>query len=358
MSIKPYQVLTISIYDQEVIKKTVETLKSGGLIIFPTETCYGVGVDATNQSAVNKLLEYKERPEGKAISIGVCDKEMASIYVDINSVASKVYRNFLPGPVTVISSSKNKVAKGLASERNTLGVRIPDHKLIREIIKEFDKPITMTSANLNGRKTPYQIEDVLNNISEKSKGLIDLIIDAGKLPSNPPSSVIDTTSEDVVLIREGSIDFSKKVETYDVISPEVMRKLGESFVKENKKDKSIVILFNAEMGAGKTQFVKGVGLGLGISEIIKSPTYTLLCEYEYIGGKLIHMDAWRMEGEVEFRELIEESFFDKGNVIAIEWAGSLSKWIIEIQKKDVDIFVINIEYESETKRKLWVQKIK
>ena len=60
MSIKPYQVLTISIYDQGVIKKTVEILKSGGLIIFPTETCYGVGVDATNQSAVNKLLEYKE----------------------------------------------------------------------------------------------------------------------------------------------------------------------------------------------------------------------------------------------------------------------------------------------------------
>jgi L-threonylcarbamoyladenylate synthase len=269
-----------------------------------------------------------------------------------------VYRNFLPGPVTVISQSKNKVAKGLSSEKNTLGVRIPDYKLVREIIKEFGKPITMTSANLSGRKTPYEIDDVLNNISDKSKSLIDLIIDGGKLPSNPPSSVIDTTNEGVVSIREGSIDFSKKVETYDVKSVEEMRGLGETFIKENKKDKAVVILFNAEMGAGKTQFVKGVGVGLGIPEIIKSPTYTLLCEYEYIGGRLMHMDAWRMEGEVEFRDLIEESFFDNGNVIAIEWAGSLSKWILEIQKKDVDIFVINIEYDGESKRKVWIQKIK
>lgn len=350
--------LAININDSKVITKTVEVLKSGGLIIFPTETCYGVGVDATNQEAVNKLLEYKERPEGKAISIGVCDKDMASKYVDINSVADKVYRNFLPGPVTVISISKNKVANGLSSEKNTLGVRIPDHETVREIIKEFGKPITMTSANLNGRKTPYEVEDILVNISDKSKDLIGLILDGGKLPTNPPSSVIDTTNEGVVSIREGSIDFGKKVDNFEVPSVEEMRALGEKFIRENKTEKPLVILFNAEMGAGKTQFVKGVGVGLGISEIIKSPTYTLLCEYEYMGGKLIHMDAWRMEGEVEFRELIDESFFDKGNIVAIEWAGSLSKWIIEIQKRDVDIYVINIEYDGETKRKVWIQKIK
>jgi L-threonylcarbamoyladenylate synthase len=124
-----------------------------------------------------------------------------------------------------------------SSEKNTLGVRIPDHKLIREVIKEFGKPITMTSANLSGRKTPYEIEDVLNNISDKSKSFIELILDSGKLPPNSPSSVIDTTNEGVVSIREGSIDFSKKVETYEVISVEEMRKLGESIVKENKKDK-------------------------------------------------------------------------------------------------------------------------
>lgn len=350
--------ITLKISDSDVITKTVEILKSGGLIIFPTETCYGVGVDATNQQAVNNLLKYKERPEGKAISIGVYDQPMAQTYVNINSVASKIYRNFLPGPVTVISGSKNKVANGLASEKNTLGVRIPDHETLREIIKEFGKPITMTSANLSGRKTPYEIKDVLSNISDRSKDLINLIIDAGKLPSNPPSSVIDTTNEGVVSIREGSIDFSKKVDTFEVPSVEDMRTLGNKFIRENKSEKPLVILFNAEMGAGKTQFVKGVAKGLGIDEIVKSPTYTLLSEYEYISGKLIHMDAWRMEGEVEFRELIDESFFNKGNIVAIEWAGSLSKWIIEIQKKDVDIFVINIEYESETKRKLWVQKIK
>jgi len=83
-------------------KLVIEILSHNGLIIYPTETCYGVGVDVTNSKAVEKLLSYKKRPEGKAISIAVSDKDMAERYVDLNEKALNLYQNFLPGPLTII----------------------------------------------------------------------------------------------------------------------------------------------------------------------------------------------------------------------------------------------------------------
>src|SRR3989344_8426246 len=94
---------------ESVLEEATGVLNRGGLIIYPTETCYGVGVDATNPDAVKKLLSYKERPEGKAISVAVADEAMAREYVDVNETAQNLYENFLPGPITVISESKHKI---------------------------------------------------------------------------------------------------------------------------------------------------------------------------------------------------------------------------------------------------------
>lgn len=187
-------------------KKALNVLSNGGLVIFPTETSYGIGADATNEEAVKKLIIYKNRPEGKAISIAVSDIEMAEKYVELNNTAKNIYKSFLPGPVTVISKSKGKVSSLIEAENKTLGVRIPNYSLILKLINEFGKPITATSANLSGGKTPYKIEDILLNIGQNKKDLIDLIIDAGDLPKNPPSVVIDTTGEELVEIRKGRID--------------------------------------------------------------------------------------------------------------------------------------------------------
>src|SRR5690606_513305 len=111
--------VTLSPEDKNLIETVCQVLNNGGLIIYPTETAYGVGVDATNPQAVSKLLEYKKRPEGKAISIAVDSENMAANYVDINIQAKNFYRTFLPGPVTIISNSTGKVDKRLESEKNT-----------------------------------------------------------------------------------------------------------------------------------------------------------------------------------------------------------------------------------------------
>jgi len=313
----------LDIKNLNLIEKVVKVLETGGLIIFPTETSYGVGVDATNSDAVTKLLNYKKRPEGKAISIAVSNQNMAEQFVEINVTAQNFYKNFLPGPVTVISKSKHKTDLRLESENGTLGIRIPNYSLIIDVLKKFNKPISATSANISGGKTPYSIEDILDNIPEKNKNLIDLIIDAGELPKNPPSTVIDTTTNDLTILRVGRIDplKTKLIDTLSSNSEEDTIAIGHNLVKDYyNKFSPLVILLNGELGAGKTHLTKGVALQLGIKQIIKSPTYNYVNEYSFgIQNKLYHVDAWKIQSKHDLDLLGFYEWFRAGNIIVIEW---------------------------------------
>ncbi|KKR75986.1 MAG: Translation factor SUA5 [Candidatus Levybacteria bacterium GW2011_GWA2_40_8] len=342
----------------KVIEKAVKILNSGGAIIYPTETCYGVGVDATNKKAVEKLLQYKERPEGKAISIAVSSFKMAKKYVDINQTAQNIYNNFLPGPITVVSKSKGKAVKDLEAENGTLGVRMPDYVLAREIIKLFGKPITATSANASGQKTPYKIADILNTVSEKKKRLIDLIIDAGDLPHNPPSTVVDTTLNDLNVLRKGKVDLSsfskkKKIKTFTSSSEEETQEIAQELMdKFNFYDKCLIFALQGELGVGKTQFAKGVGKALGIKENIKSPTFTLVCEYKF---KFYHIDTWRMREGKELMDLGFEKMIKPGNVIVIEWLEKVKEILEQFKnRKNVQLVWVKMEYSSENKRRIAV----
>lgn len=341
---------------KDVKKLAGEILMSSGLVIFPTETCYGAGVLATDQKAVDKLLKYKKRPHGKAISIAVDDIEMAYRYASINKTALDIYDRFLPGPITVISKYNGGLAEGLASEFGTIGIRIPDYHFIRDLVNFIDTPISATSANSAGKKTPYSIDDVLMNLTDTQKDLIDLIIDAGTLPKNPPSTVIDTTKSDLQILRRGQIGENSVVEKLEIKTPEEMQKLGKKLIHKNLEvigDKGLIILFNAELGAGKTQFVKGIGEALKIKEIIKSPTYSLIEEYDSLHGKLIHIDAWRLENLEELKQLEIEQYMSKGNVLAVEWSGGAESYFLDLaQEKDVELISIDISYNDVNTRKV------
>ncbi len=308
--------------DSDLVKTVAQVLTKGGLIIFPTETAYGVGVDATNSEAVSKLLKYKRRPEGKAISIGVYNQEMASKYVEINETAKNIYKEFLPGPVTVISNSKGNVDKRLESEKATLGIRIPDKESFLKIVNEFNKPITTTSANSAGKKTPYSIQDVFDTLTEKQKNLIDLVIDGGELPKRLTSSVIDTTTDYLKTYRKGAIDLNKKSikATYITNSADETIELGSKLMSERiQKDKPIFFLLRGDLGAGKTHFTKGIAKALGIERNIKSPTYTYVEEYKVVTGKLLHIDAWKIENKDDLEMLGFNELNKPGNILAIEW---------------------------------------
>lgn len=326
----------ISIKDTKesiVLQKVVEVLSSGGLVIYPTETTYGIGADATNVKAVQKLLCYKKRREGKPLSIAVSDIHMASNYVEVNEQAKHIYETFLPGPVTVVSAGKHKVAPGVESELGTLGVRIPSYDLVINIVKTYGKPITATGANASYKKRPYSVEDIFNNISSKQKELIDLVLDAGQLPHNEPSTVIDTTLNEVSVLRQGSVSFTEKNEviTHDEIETQ---ELGKKVIQKYKNIlsyKAIVICLEGELGAGKTQFSKGVAKGLGVKAPIVSPTFTLSRNYPFEGeGKMlefVHIDTWRMFDAGELEMLGFQNSIDNCHVIVIEWANKMLEFI-------------------------------
>lgn len=330
--------------------KAVAVLGNGGLVIFPCETTYGIAADATNPKAIKKLNTYKKRPFGKPYSVAVSNTKMAEEYANLNDTARNIYKEFLPGPVTVVSYGKHKLAKGVESETGTLGIRISNYPLVGQIVKNLGVPITATSANASYMKRPSKISDILDNISDKQKGLIDLIIDAGELPHNEPSTVIDTTLDDPVVLRQGEIKFKDKNEVLSRSEENTQNIAKELFQKYERYlgKRPIVLALVGEMGTGKTQFTKGLGKVLGIKEEIVSPTFNLVLEY----GKLTHIDAWRLQNPEElntlgFLKIIE----NKNMVIAIEWADRVINEI-KNQREHALIVWVKIKYGKKENERL------
>ncbi|MCS7317395.1 MAG: L-threonylcarbamoyladenylate synthase [Candidatus Dojkabacteria bacterium] len=320
--------ITVSTDSLNVVKEVVEVLQNGGLVIYPTETCYGVGVDATNADSVKKLLKYKKRPSGKAISIAVSSLEMAKEYVEINQRAEEIFNTLLPGPFTIVCKSKHKTDKRLEAENGTLGVRIPNYKLLIDIINKFGKPITATSANSSGAKTPYSLEEVYDTLSNNQKKLIDLAIDGGKLPKNPPSTVIDTTTEELTIYRHGRLNPKniKRIQNFISDSEEDTISIAENLVKQileqnTSTSEYFLFLLDGELGSGKTHFAKGIAKALGINKVIKSPSYNYVNEYPVPGSqrKLFHIDAWKLQDRSELETLNILGILNNYNVIIIEW---------------------------------------
>lgn len=338
----------------KTVNEAVETLQKGGLVVYPTETVYGIGADATNPKAVQKLSEYKNRPFGKPYSIAVTDQKMAEEYVNLNFTAKKLYQEFLPGPLTIVSKGKGKVVKGVESENGTLGIRISNYKLVIEIVKKLGKPITATSANASYKKRPYKISDILDNTSERQKELIDLIIDAGELPPNEPSTVIDTTLDDPVTLRQGKIRFSDKNEVVsrnEEATQNLAKEIWQKYEGHIGK-RAIVFALEGEMGTGKTQFTKGLARAMGIMELVTSPTFAIENEYTTGNQKLFHFDAWRLEKSNELDALGFKDLIKNKSVVSVEWAERVSDTIHKFDDEAIIIWV-KLEFNKrENERKI------
>jgi L-threonylcarbamoyladenylate synthase len=325
------------------IDEIVKLLDSGGLVIMPTETLYGAMVDATNKSAVKKLSLYKNRPLGKPFSVAVTDIKMAINYVHLNNTAKGLYEKYLPGPLTIISKGKHKVAKNVESERGTLGIRIPDYQLVLGVVEKLGRPITSTSANASYKKRPYKIRDILDNLSKKQKSLIDMIIDADTLPRNEPSTVIDTTYDDPIVLRQGDVILKDAIEVFsenEENTQNVAKELWQKYEKYAGK-RAIVFALEGEMGVGKTQFTKGLAKAMGFKEEVVSPTYTLENEYGLENGnlKLIHIDTWRMQDSEELLGLGFNKRIIQKCIIAVEWAEKVQNIIREFDEEAIIVWV-------------------
>lgn len=350
----------------DTIKTVVNTLRDGGLVVFPSDTVYGLLVDATNEKAVKKLIAFKNRAPGKAVSIFVSDIAECDRHAYINHTQKLMLSDMLPGPFTMVLSSKHTVQKELEAENGTVGMRVPNYLPLLKLARTYGTPITATSANLGGKSPHYSIQSLMNQLPTSKYEQIDLIIDAGKLPLNKPSTVIDLTQSTLTVLREGDIKVGNtKIERLISNTSEETRKIGESIIKKiigKKYQKPAVIVLKGDLGSGKTEMTRGIAQILGIHKIV-SPTYVIYYEYEILEhsakciagsqNKFIHVDLYNIQEEAEFEHLGLESYLKPGNIMVVEWGEKLGKMYVQFQKK-ADVVFVELEYEGEKGRRITI----
>lgn len=188
--------------DPKRIRHIVEVLRNGGIIIYPTDTVYGLGCDITNQKAVEKICRIKGiNPRKHNFSFVCSDLSNISQYTRvITKPVFKMMKKGLPGPFTFILEASSHVPKILHSNKKTVGIRVPNHGVPRAIVDELGQPILSTSIYDEDEILEYSTDPEL--IFEKYQSQVDIVIDGG-YGSNVPSTILDCTGDEVVLVREG-----------------------------------------------------------------------------------------------------------------------------------------------------------
>lgn len=188
--------------EQKKIDRIVEVLRNDGVIIYPTDTVYGIGCSINSRSAIDRVARFKGIKPGKErFSLIFNSLSQISEYVkNIHTPTFKVMKKALPGPYTFILESSNKLPKLLNSSKKTVGVRIPDHNIPRTIVQQLGHPIITTSIRDEDEIVEYSTDPGL--IKEKFAHMVDLIIDGG-YGNNIPSTVIDCTGNEFEVLREG-----------------------------------------------------------------------------------------------------------------------------------------------------------
>lgn len=181
----------------EGLKQGVRVLKRGGLVVYPTDTLYGLGCNALDEKAVRRVFEAKSRSLNNPLPMAVDSLEMMRKYALVNELVERIAKKFLPGPLTLVLKKK-KLPDVLTAGLPNVAVRIPKSDATLKLIKQAGFPITATSANVSGRPPPVTVEEVEEQIS------VDLILDAGRLGMRMPSTILDLTGRPKIL-RVGKV---------------------------------------------------------------------------------------------------------------------------------------------------------
>jgi tRNA threonylcarbamoyl adenosine modification protein (Sua5/YciO/YrdC/YwlC family) len=181
-----------------LLKSAVDILKEGGLLVYPTDSVYGLGCDLLNKNAVEKIYRIKGNDKRKLLSFICSDLKNISEYAYVSNAAYKIMRRLLPGPYTFILSATKQVPKILLEKRTTVGIRVPDNAVCQALLSEFGRPVISTSACLPDQEFLSDTEEIAATFEH----LADLFLDSG--PGGlEPSTIIDFTQEEPVIVRQG-----------------------------------------------------------------------------------------------------------------------------------------------------------
>ena len=193
--------IKINLHNPEKIflEMAADIIKDGGVVIYPTDTAYGIGADILNRKAVDKLNLAKSRHPEKQYTAIVSDVKMAEKFCVLGDSEKRLIKKFMPGPLTLVLSKKDIVPDFL--QKTDFAFRIPDCEVAREICSISGAAITASSANISGEETPYSVDEINPILKEN----VDLILDAGKLEKKKTSTICRVDDRKVLILREGAI---------------------------------------------------------------------------------------------------------------------------------------------------------
>ena len=188
--------------DLNKIKEAAMSIKQGNIVLFPTETVYGIGANALDASAVNKIFEAKGRASDNPLIVHICDIGMLSHLVkEVGQIEQKLMDNFWPGPLTIIFDRKECVPNVVTAGLNTVGIRMPSNSIARKLIELAEVPIAAPSANISGKPSGTKIEDIIDELD----GKVDYILDSGMVDIGVESTVVRVIDNKVHILRPGKI---------------------------------------------------------------------------------------------------------------------------------------------------------
>lgn len=180
--------------------RVVEILKSGGIVMHPTETCYGLAVDVFNEEALKKLYKVKKMALDKPVSILVDGLGMAQEYGVFSEKAFELAQNYWPGPLSIMLPRKRNLPDYLNPGSEYVSIRCSSDDFCVKMVKEFGRPVTTTSANVAGQPQLYKVDK-----GQKFLNGVDFIIDGGEISQNRPSTIVKVDGDNVEIIRQGSV---------------------------------------------------------------------------------------------------------------------------------------------------------
>ena len=186
---------------KEELENTIKVLNNGGIVIFPTDTVYGIACDAFNETAIKKLFEFKERNNNKPICVLTTSTDKINKVAYIKEKEEELINKYMPGALTIILEKKENVSNILTSNLPTIGVRIPNNEIALKILENVDNPLAATSANLSGSQAGIEINDFIKEFKNK----VDIIIDGGETELKISSTIIKLNEDKVEVLREGIV---------------------------------------------------------------------------------------------------------------------------------------------------------
>lgn len=213
--------------DKRIINDAALKIKDGGIVAFPTETVYGLGANALNEKAVAKIFEAKGRPQDNPLIIHVADFDIDEYVTDVPDMAKEIMERFWPGPITIILNKKQVVPYVTSAGLDTIGVRMPQNNIARELIKASGVPIAAPSANISGRPSPTDIESCVEDLD----GKVDYIIGGENSIVGVESTIVDCTVSPICVLRPGAItlEMLQMVDKDAYIDPAILSKPMKDF---------------------------------------------------------------------------------------------------------------------------------